>query len=297
MRWIRRCSRRTGCRATSCSQRSAQLRTPLVLRCIDDFLAGRRLPLAAIADERWMSGHEPTRRATHERAVRARGTRVIVGLSGGVDSAVAALLLREAGYDVQGLFMSNWDEDDAYCTSAQDYQDARSIARELGIVLHRVSFAGQYRAQVFEQFLRDYRAGRTPNPDVLCNREIKFGLCLRLCRSGSGAAWFATGHYARRAAIAGRPGARCAPWMRARTRPTFCTACRARVWRGCSSRWASCARPQVRERARRAGLRDPRQAGQHRHLLHWRAPVRAVPAALPARHPRSDRDPGGPAPG
>jgi tRNA-uridine 2-sulfurtransferase len=122
--------------------------------------------------------------------------RVIVGLSGGVDSAVAALLLRDAGYDVQGLFMSNWEEDDGYCTSAQDYQDARSVARELGIVLHRVNFADEYREQVFAHFLSEYRAGRTPNPDVLCNREIKFGLCLDYARR-LGARSFATGHYAR----------------------------------------------------------------------------------------------------
>jgi tRNA-specific 2-thiouridylase len=124
------------------------------------------------------------------------GSRVIVGLSGGVDSAVAALLLRDAGYDVQGLFMSNWDEDDAYCTTAQDYQDARSVAAELGLVLHRVNFSDQYREQVFAHFLAEYRAGRTPNPDVLCNREIKFGLCLDYALR-LGAHQFATGHYAR----------------------------------------------------------------------------------------------------
>jgi tRNA-specific 2-thiouridylase len=123
---------------------------------------------------------------------------VIVGLSGGVDSAVAALLLRDAGHEVQGLYMSNWEEQDAYCTNAQDYQDARAVARELGIVLHRVSFAEQYRARVFASFLDEYRAGRTPNPDVLCNREIKFGLCLRYA-ARLGAPLFATGHYARRA--------------------------------------------------------------------------------------------------
>jgi tRNA-specific 2-thiouridylase len=122
--------------------------------------------------------------------------RVIVGLSGGVDSAVAALLLRDAGYDVQGLFMSNWEEDDGYCTTAQDYQDARTVAAELGIVLHRVNFADQYRTQVFAHFLSEYRAGRTPNPDVLCNREIKFGLCLDYAMR-LGAQLFATGHYAR----------------------------------------------------------------------------------------------------
>jgi tRNA-uridine 2-sulfurtransferase len=132
------------------------------------------------------------------------GQRVIVGLSGGVDSAVAALLLRDAGYDVQGLFMSNWDEDDDYCTTARDYQDARTLAADLGIVLHRVNFADQYRAQVFAQFLAEYRAGRTPNPDVLCNREIKFGLCLDYAVR-LGAQLFATGHYARCVALEDGP--------------------------------------------------------------------------------------------
>src|ERR1700687_6177711 len=91
-------------------------------------------------------------------------------------SACPALLLRDAGFEVQGLFMNNWDSDDAYCTSAQDYQDARQVANELGIVLHRVNFAQEYRQQVFQYLLEEYRAGRTPNPDVLCNRHIKFGL-------------------------------------------------------------------------------------------------------------------------
>ena len=99
-------------------------------------------------------------------------------MSGGVDSAVAALLLKRAGYDVHGLYMSNWEEDDDYCTTAQDFQDARATAAELGVPLHRVSFALAYRARVFDYFLTEYRAGRTPNPDVLCNREIKFGVCL-----------------------------------------------------------------------------------------------------------------------
>jgi tRNA-specific 2-thiouridylase len=120
----------------------------------------------------------------------------IVGLSGGVDSAVAALRLIEQGFEVQGLFMSNWEEDDEYCTTAEDFQDARGVARELGIPLHRVSFAREYRAEVFEQFLREHRAGRTPNPDVLCNRRVKFGLALPYAQR-LGARWFATGHYAR----------------------------------------------------------------------------------------------------
>jgi tRNA-specific 2-thiouridylase len=120
---------------------------------------------------------------------------VIVGMSGGVDSAVAALLLREAGYAVQGLFMSNW-EDDGYCTAAEDFQDARRVCDILGIALHRVSFADQYRDRVFAHFLSEYAANRTPNPDVLCNREIKFGVCLDYMQR-LGASFIATGHYAR----------------------------------------------------------------------------------------------------
>ena len=95
--------------------------------------------------------------------------RVIVGL--------AAACLRQEGYDVHGLFMFNWDEDEeAYCTAADDYQDARSISDTLGIPLHRVDFSDEYRDRVFAYFLEEYQAGRTPNPDVLCNREIKFGV-------------------------------------------------------------------------------------------------------------------------
>jgi tRNA-specific 2-thiouridylase len=123
--------------------------------------------------------------------------RVVLAISGGVDSAVAAVLLRQAGYDVHALFMRNWDEDeDGYCTAATDLQDARKVCDELAIPLHAVSFAAEYRDRVFAHFLDELRAGRTPNPDVACNREIKFGVCFEHAMR-LGAAYFATGHYAR----------------------------------------------------------------------------------------------------
>jgi tRNA-specific 2-thiouridylase len=122
---------------------------------------------------------------------------VILGMSGGVDSSVAAYLLLQQGYRVEGLFMTNWEEDeDGYCTAAADYQDARKVAEGFGIPLHKVNFAPQYRERVFENFLDEYRAGRTPNPDVLCNREIKFGVCFDYAMR-LGADFIATGHYAR----------------------------------------------------------------------------------------------------
>jgi tRNA-specific 2-thiouridylase len=130
--------------------------------------------------------------------------RVVVGLSGGVDSAVAAALLLDAGHEVHALFMRNWDDDeDAYCTAAADLQDARRVCDDLGIPLHTVNFARDYRDRVFAHFLDELRAGRTPNPDVACNREIKFGVCFEHARR-LGADWFATGHYARTATVDGR---------------------------------------------------------------------------------------------
>jgi tRNA-specific 2-thiouridylase len=125
----------------------------------------------------------------------------VVALSGGVDSAVAALLLRDAGHTVQCLHMSNW-EDDGYCDNAREFQDARRVCLELGLPLHRVNFAREYREQVFADFLAEYRAGRTPNPDVLCNRHIKFGV-MRHYAKRLGATQIATGHYARVAPVNG----------------------------------------------------------------------------------------------
>src|SRR5262249_34404453 len=106
-------------------------------------------------------------------------------MSGGVDSSVAALRLLEQGVIVEGLFMKNWDEDDGteYCTAQADYDDAAEVARRLGIKLHTANFAAEYWDNVFEDFLAEYRAGRTPNPDVLCNREIKFNVFADYARS------------------------------------------------------------------------------------------------------------------
>jgi len=130
---------------------------------------------------------------------------VIVGLSGGVDSAVAAWLLQDAGCRVEGLHMTNWEADDAYCTRVEDEAAAAEVAEHLGIVLHRANFAREYRERVFADFLSEYRAGRTPNPDVLCNRHVKFDAFLDWAlRLGADAV--ATGHYARAGEIGGKPG-------------------------------------------------------------------------------------------
>ncbi|MCG5030317.1 tRNA 2-thiouridine(34) synthase MnmA [Mesosutterella sp. OilRF-GAM-744-9] len=124
--------------------------------------------------------------------------RVIVGMSGGVDSAVSAWLLKQQGYEVIGLFMKNWEDDDngEYCTSRQDLIDASSAADVIGIDLQAVNFAREYKERVFSIFLKEYAAGRTPNPDVLCNSEIKFKAFLDRAME-MGADWIATGHYAR----------------------------------------------------------------------------------------------------
>ena len=128
----------------------------------------------------------------------ARKPRVIVGMSGGVDSSMAAWLLKAQGFEVVGLFMKNWEDDDTdeYCTSRTDLVDAAAVADVIGIELEAVNFAADYRERVFATFLREYAAGRTPNPDVLCNSEIKFRAFLDHARS-LGADHIATGHYAR----------------------------------------------------------------------------------------------------
>lgn len=123
-------------------------------------------------------------------------TTIVVGMSGGVDSSVVALLLKQQGYNVIGLFMNNWEEDDSngVCTAIDDYNDVKKVANKIGIPYYSIDFSKEYMDNVFKDFLKEYENGRTPNPDVLCNREIKFGPFLRFAES-IGADKIATGHY------------------------------------------------------------------------------------------------------
>jgi tRNA-specific 2-thiouridylase len=126
--------------------------------------------------------------------------KVVVGMSGGVDSSVSAYLLKEQGYQVEGLFMKNWEEDDndEYCAAADDLKDAQAVSDKLGITLHTINFAAEYWDNVFEYFLAEYKAGRTPNPDIMCNKEIKFKAFLEFAAEELNADYIATGHYVQR---------------------------------------------------------------------------------------------------
>ncbi|WP_392561959.1 tRNA 2-thiouridine(34) synthase MnmA [Orbus sturtevantii] len=129
-----------------------------------------------------------------------KNIKVVVGMSGGVDSSVSAYLLQQQGYDVVGLFMKNWEEDDdeEYCSATTDLNDAQAVCDKLGIKLLTINFAAEYWDNVFEHFLAEYQAGRTPNPDILCNKEIKFKAFLQYAAEDLGADYIATGHYVRR---------------------------------------------------------------------------------------------------
>ncbi|MCH1924909.1 tRNA 2-thiouridine(34) synthase MnmA [Shewanella sp. C32] len=132
--------------------------------------------------------------------------KVIVGMSGGVDSSVSAYLLKQQGYQVEGLFMKNWEEDDdtEYCSAAEDLKDAQAVCDRLGIKLHTVNFAAEYWDNVFEYFLAEYKAGRTPNPDIMCNKEIKFKAFLDFAEDILDADYIAMGHYVRRGELNGK---------------------------------------------------------------------------------------------
>ncbi|OBW94100.1 tRNA 2-thiouridine(34) synthase MnmA [Gallibacterium salpingitidis] len=137
---------------------------------------------------------------TPEQFAENQQKKVIVGMSGGVDSSVSAYILQQQGYQVEGLFMKNWEEDDGteYCSAAADLADAQAVCDRLGIHLHKINFAAEYWDNVFEHFLQEYKAGRTPNPDILCNKEIKFKAFLEYAAEDLGADYIATGHYVRR---------------------------------------------------------------------------------------------------
>jgi len=142
----------------------------------------------------------------------AKKMRVVVGLSGGVDSAVSAYLLKKAGHEVVGIFMKNWEDDDdgEYCSTNIDFVDAAAVADVIGIEIEHVNFAADYKDRVFAEFLREYQAGRTPNPDILCNAEIKFKAFLDHAMR-LGAEKIATGHYARVRGVTAETGAPTAP--------------------------------------------------------------------------------------
>lgn len=142
----------------------------------------------------WFLGFMTSIEPTHT------GKKVIVGMSGGVDSSVSAYLLMQQGYQVEGLFMKNWEEDDnnEYCAAAEDLKDAQAVCDKLGIKLHTVNFAAEYWDNVFEYFLAEYKAGRTPNPDIMCNKEIKFKAFLEFADEILDADYIAMGHYVRR---------------------------------------------------------------------------------------------------
>ncbi|MBH81111.1 MAG: tRNA 2-thiouridine(34) synthase MnmA [Gammaproteobacteria bacterium] len=186
-------------------------------------------------------------------------TSVIVGMSGGVDSSVAALLLRDQGYAVSGLFMKNWDEDDGteYCTAKEDLADAQRVADTLGIELHTANFAAEYWDNVFEYFLHEYAAGRTPNPDVLCNREIKFKQFLDYATL-LGGEYIATGHYVRGG------GAKKAFQLRKGTdtnkdQSYFLQAVPAEALARCLFPLGKLQKPEVRRIAEQAGLHNHRR--------------------------------------
>ena len=219
-----------------------------------------------------------------------RKERVIVGMSGGVDSSVAAWLLKQQGFDVVGLFMKNWEDDDTdeYCTSRADLVDAASVADVIGIELEAVNFAAEYRERVFAHFLREYGAGRTPNPDVLCNSEIKFRAFLDHARA-LGADRIATGHYARvraeRRARRAAEGARRDEGPELLPAPADAGAAGAGAVSARSDREAGRARDRATRRHPDVG-----QEGLDRHLLHRRAAVSRFPRAVSAEVTGADRN-------
>ncbi len=209
-----------------------------------------------------------------------RQEKIIVGMSGGVDSSVAALLLLERGASVEGLFMKNWDEDDGteYCTAKADYEDAAEVAHRLGIKLHTANFAAEYWDNVFENFLAEYRAGRTPNPDVLCNREIKFNVFIDYARS-LGAPRIATGHYAR--THVGANGFELHKSVDSEKDQTyFLNAVPLGQLSECEFPLGDLKKPECSRHRKTRRSAQPSTQGQYGYLLHRRAPLPRLPGAL-----------------
>ena len=213
-----------------------------------------------------------------------RAPRVVVGMSGGVDSSVAAWLLKQQGFEVVGLFMKNWEDDDTdeYCTSRADLVDAASVADVIGIELEAVNFAREYSERVFAHFLREYPAGRTPNPDVLCNSEIKFRAFLDHALA-LGADHIATGHYARVRDADGR-----VELLKAvdatKDQSYFLHRLTQEQLAPVMFPLGDCQARRARDRQAR-GHADLDEKGLDRDLLHRRAAVPRVPRALPAEDP------------
>ncbi len=215
--------------------------------------------------------------------------RVIVGMSGGVDSSVSALLLIEQGYEVEGLFMKNWEEDDGteYCTAMDDLADAQAVCDKIGIKLHTANFAAEYWDNVFEHFLAEYKAGRTPNPDILCNREIKFKAFLDYAMM-LGADLIATGHYVRRRDIDGRtellkgldPN---------KDQSYFLHAVGGEQIAKTLFPVGELEKPEVRAIAENTSSPPPRKR-LHRDLLYRRAAFQRLPQAIPAGPAGRDQD-------
>ena len=294
--------RRTGSLARRCSRASARLRSPMVIRCVDDYLRGcalsaRSRPVPVSGAPRAPRDHVGFRAASRIPAAAPSAPRrrpfpnrvatlgpahggPIVALSGGVDSAVAALLLRDAGHDVQCLLHDELGETTSLLRRRARLPGRAPRLPVLGVPLHRVNFAREYREHVFAHFLDEHREGRTPNPDVLCNREIKFGVMRRYAQR-LGAARIATGHYARRRRATPRGRSGCCSGPRLGQGPELLPARRRR------GRFADVLFPlgdllksDVREIARRARPAGRRKEGQHRHLLHRRTAVRRIPRAV-----------------
>jgi tRNA-specific 2-thiouridylase len=250
-----------------------------VLLSIDAWLAGQRLPLehAGLSARRWR---------------RQRRMKVMLGISGGVDSSVAALLLQQAGHEVEGLFMQNWEEDDRSgpCTTDADRKDAVAVCGRLGIPFHARNFAGRILGRRVRALPGRISRGRTPNPDVLCNREIKFKTFLDEARA-LGADKIATGHYARVDFHDGRYRLLRA-WTPPRTRPISCM-------RWASSSWPPRCSRSARSRSRACAswpAKPPAHAceeGFHRHLLYRRARFPQLSRAVHPGPPGEMRTPDG----